>query len=97
MFINTGRGRQVNEMDLVEVLEKNDTITAVLDVTFPEPPLEGHAFYKLKNVILTPHIAGSMSCEVARMGDYMLDEFLRVRNHQPCEYGVTLKMLETMA
>jgi phosphoglycerate dehydrogenase-like enzyme len=58
-FINTGRGAQVVEDDLVKILRENPDMTAILDVTYPEHPENGHPFYSLNNVFLTPHIAGS--------------------------------------
>ena len=72
-FINTARGRIVNETDLVAKLREGE-ITAYLDVTDPEPPEEGHPFYSLPNCILTPHMAGSLGREVHRMSDYCLRE-----------------------
>ena len=69
----------------------------MLDVTFPEPPVSGHPFYELPNVVLTPHLAGSHHREVARMGEYMADECERLLTGAPTRWGVTLKMLETMA
>ncbi len=96
-FINTGRGAQVVEADLAEVLLDRPDLTALLDVTEPEPPEKGHAFYTLPNCILTPHIAGSSGKEVNRMAEYMADEYLRFTGNEPCRYEVTLKMLETMA
>ena len=96
-FLNTGRGAQVVEADLAKVLICRPDLTAVLDVTWPEPPVEGHPFYQLPNCILSPHIAGSSGNEVHRMAEYMVDEFLRYTNGQPCQYEVSLKMLETMA
>lgn len=96
-FINTGRGAQVVEKDLADVLESRPDLTALLDVTHPEPPEEGHAFYALPNCILTPHIAGSSGNEVHRMAEYMAEEYLRFAANEPCRYEVTLKMLETMA
>lgn len=96
-FINTGRGAQLIEKDLVRALREEPTRTAVLDVTHPEPPEYGHDFYELDNVILTPHIAGSMSEEVARMGLYMLEEYIAFADNKPTRYEVTEKMLETMA
>jgi phosphoglycerate dehydrogenase-like enzyme len=72
-FINTARGQLVDEDALVERLSIGD-VTAFLDVTYPEPPEEGHPFYTLPNCILTPHIAGSVGREVHRMGDYCLRE-----------------------
>ena len=97
VFINTGRGAQVVEDDLVRVLTERPDLYALLDVTFPEPPVDGHPFYTLPNCILTPHIAGSAGDEVARMGDYMLSECASYISGEPTKYEVTEKMLETMA
>ncbi len=96
-FINTGRGAQVVEADLVRALKEEPERTAVLDVTMPEPPVEGHEFYSLPNVVLTPHLAGSFNNEVARMGKYMCDEFTAHVKNEPTKYEVSAKMLETMA
>ncbi|MEG1886904.1 MAG: hydroxyacid dehydrogenase [Oscillospiraceae bacterium] len=96
-FINTGRGRQVVESDLCHALAERPDLTALLDVTDPEPSATGHPFYALPNVVLTPHIAGSSGQEVGRMAEYMLEEFLKHKSGQPTSYEVTLKMLETMA
>ncbi len=96
-FINTGRGAQVDEDALIEVLEKNATITAVLDVTEPEPPVEGSKLYTLSNVVLTPHIAGSSGKEVERMAEYMMEESKRYLNGEKLLYEVTKEMLNKMA
>ena len=97
VFLNTGRGAQVVEEDLVRYLKENPNATAVLDVTYPEPPLSDSPFYTLPNVVLTPHIAGSNGNEVGRMATYMLEEFRRTRDGEPTRYGVSLEMLKTMA
>ncbi len=96
-FINTGRGAQVVEADLVRVLEERPDVTAILDVTFPEPPAEGHAFYSLPNCFLTPHIAGSLVNETHRMAEYIIEEYKRYLGGATCLYEVSFKMLETMA
>lgn len=96
-FINTGRGAQVVEADLIKVLKERPDITALLDVTSPEPPESDSEFYTLPNCILTPHIAGSAGNEVRRMGEYMKTEYANYASGKPCQYEVTLKMLETMA
>lgn len=96
-FINTGRGAQVVEADLVQALTEEPDRTALLDVTEPEPVQPGHPFFEMDNVFLSPHIAGSMNDENARMGAYMAEEFVRYTNDQPLRYEVTEKMLETMA
>lgn len=96
-FINTGRGAQVKEAELISVLKSRPDLTAILDVTDPEPPLEDSGFYSLDNCILTPHIAGSSGFEVHRMSEYMKEEFLNFISDRKTKYEVTLSMLETMA
>ncbi len=97
VFINTGRGAQVVEDDLVRILREREDLTALLDVTYPEPPVDQHPFYTLPNCLLTPHIAGSAGDEVARMGEYMLAECRAYMCGEVCKYEITEKMLETMA
>ncbi len=97
VFLNTGRGAQVNEADLTRALNEDKSRIAVLDVTHPEPPEENHPFYTMDNVILTPHFAGSSGNEVERMAIFMIDEFERVKNGVAPLYEVTIEMLERMA
>ncbi len=96
-FINTGRGAQVVERDLIAVLKARADLTAILDVTDPEPPAAKSEFYTLPNCILTPHIAGSIGNEVRRMGEFMREEARAFSQNSPCRYEVTLEMLKTMA
>ena len=96
-FLNTGRGAQVVEDDLIAVLKARNDLVAILDVTDPEPPLAGSELYALDNCILTPHIAGSIGNEVKRMAQYMYEEHERFVNGEPCRWEVTLEMLKTMA
>ncbi len=96
-FINTGRGAQVDEDALADVLAANKGITALLDVTDPEPPMTDSPLNKLENVFLTPHIAGSSGNEVCRMAAYMADNCKKMLNGEPSCDEVTLKMLEGMA
>ena len=96
-FINTGRGAQVVEADLIAALKAEPGRTALLDVTDPEPPAADSEWRTLDNVILTSHIAGSMNQELGRMSEYILDELKRYEQGKPLRYEVSLKMLETMA
>ena len=96
-FINTGRGAQIVEDDLVRALTEVPTRVALLDVTDPEPPRADSPFFSMENIILTSHIAGSQQDEFYRMSEYMRDEAYAFEQGQPTRYGVTLKMLETMA
>ncbi len=97
VLINTGRGQQINENDMISALKNNPDYIAVLDVTYPEPPKEDSELYLLPNVFLTPHIAGSTGKEVQRMGEYMYDDFLRYLAGEETKYEVTMDMLSTMA
>jgi phosphoglycerate dehydrogenase-like enzyme len=96
-FINTARGAQVVEKELARALREVKTRTAVLDVTVDEPVSLFSPLRYQKNIILTPHIAGSSGNEFFRMADYLIEDFLRFSRGEPCRYEVTLKMLETMA
>ena len=95
VFINTGRGRQVHEKDLIEVLQKRPDLTAILDVTYPEPPEEDSPLYKLPNVWLSPHLAGSQNDEFRRMADYAMEDFRNYAAGNPLRYQVTESMLLT--
>lgn len=96
-FINTARGAVVNEPDLIEVLTERPDIQAILDVTYPEPPPPDSPLYKLPNVFLTPHIAGSMGHECRRMGQCMAEEFERFLAGHPLRYAVTREQAARMA
>ena len=74
-FINTARGAIVNEGGLIEVFTRRTDLTALLYVTWPEPPVKGSPLYSLPNVVLTPHIAGSQENECRRRGQLMIDEY----------------------
>ena len=95
VFINTGRGRQINEAELCEVLQARPDLTALLDVTYPEPPTEDSLLYKLPNVFLTPHIAGSLNDEWGRMADYVIEEFKRYLAGEKFQHEVSESMLIT--
>lgn len=96
-FINSGRGRQVNETDLLRALKEKSGRTAVLDVTYPEPPEERNALYALENVFLSPHIDGSTGNETVRLADEMIEAFCRVKEKKHSDSEVFADMLKTMA
>ncbi|MDM5340371.1 hydroxyacid dehydrogenase [Fictibacillus enclensis] len=96
-FINTARGAIVREDEMIEVLMHREDITAVLDVTYPEPPLPASPLFTLPNVVLTPHIAGSKGSECARMGQSMLDEYQRYLKNEPLNCEVLEKDMGIMA
>lgn len=96
-FINSSRGAVIEEESMIEVLRKRQDLTAILDVTNPEPPEDGSPLYSLPNVFLTPHIAGSMENECRRMGQFAIDECKKWLAGEPMTYRIDKKTFERMA
>jgi phosphoglycerate dehydrogenase-like enzyme len=96
-LINTSRGAVVREAEMVEVLEERPDLWAVLDVTHPEPPEPDSRLYDLPNVVLTPHIAGSLGGECRRMGCLVVDELRRYVAGEPLEYEITRERAALLA
>ena len=96
-FINTGRGAQVDEEGMIDVLEQRPDLTALLDVQHPEPPAAGSRLFAQPNVYMTSHIAGSTNDEVQRMADFMLADFQRWLRNEPLLYAVDPELLKGRA
>lgn len=96
-FINTARGAVVNETGLIKALQERPDLTAALDVTYPEPPAASSPLYAMDNVLLTPHIAGSVDDECRRMVHYMIEEYDRLIAGQPLKWRVTREKAVAMA
>ncbi|MBX5155540.1 MULTISPECIES: hydroxyacid dehydrogenase [unclassified Rhizobium] len=95
-LINTARGILVDEVALLSQL-KTGRIDAVIDVTDPEIPDPGSVFYDLPNVFLTPHIAGAIGLERARLGEMAVDEVERFMIGRPLLYQIHQANLENIA
>jgi phosphoglycerate dehydrogenase-like enzyme len=95
-FINTGRAQTVHQIEMAEVLERRPDLTALLDV-YHFPEMEGERLHQLSNVHFSTHIAGSISDEQQRMGDWMIEEFVNWNNRNKPRFQVNLEMLATMA
>ena len=95
-LINTARGILIDEAALLSVL-KSGRIDAVIDVTDPEIPEPDSAFYDLPNVFLTPHIAGAVGLERARLGEMAADEVERFVAGRPLLYQIRRENLENIA
>ncbi len=96
-FINTARGAIVREQEMIDVLRQRPDLFAVLDVTYPEPPAAASPLYTLPNVVLTPHLAGSLGGECRRMGRAMVDELRRYLAGEPLRWAVTRAQAAHMA
>jgi phosphoglycerate dehydrogenase-like enzyme len=95
-FINTGRGAQVVEADLISVLKARPDVTALLDVTMPEPPPAGSDWWTLPNVVISPHVGGTVGDECPRLADLALAEFERWHRGEPLQQQVTAEVFATM-
>ena len=61
---------------------------AVLDVTTPWTLPPGHPFYDDPNVLLTPHLAGSLGVELTRLAAAAADEVERIADGRPPAHPV---------
>ncbi len=75
IFVNMGRGPSVVTDDLMAALKSKEGKPrfAALDVTDPEPLPEGHPLWDLDNIVITPHISGSMDDYM----DHVLEVFMK--------------------
>ncbi len=96
-FINSARGAVVDEAALVATLRARPDVVALLDVTDPEPPVEGSPLYTLPNVVLSPHIAGSMGDECRRMGDLAVEQCRQHLAGKIPQWRISREMSETLA
>ncbi len=93
-FINTSRGAIVREDHLIAVARRRPDLQFILDVTDPEPPAPGSPLYALPNVVLTPHLAGSLGQECHRMGQMVADDFRRYLAGEPMLHEITAAMAQ---
>lgn len=82
-FVNTARGALVDEPALVQALRERPDLTAVLDVTDPEPAPADSPLRALPNVVLTPHLAGARHREIELLGRLACDELARWIQGEP--------------
>jgi phosphoglycerate dehydrogenase-like enzyme len=96
-FLNTARGRVIAEEEMIAVLKMRPDIFALLDVTQNEEPAEHSPLYTLDNVVLTPHIAGSLGRECHRMGKLMTEELDRYLAREPLRYAIDEERFRRLA
>lgn len=94
--INTARGSLIDP-DALTLEVASGRLSAVLDVTEPEPLPQDSPLLRLPNVFLTPHQAGSMGTELQRMVELMLEEVHRFAAGEPPLHPITQDQLEILA
>ncbi len=94
--INTARGALLDHDALLAEVSTG-RLSAVLDVSDPEPLPDDHPLWALPNVFVTPHLAGSLGTELPRMIDHAVDEIDRWRTGRPARNAVTKEMLDRLA
>lgn len=70
-FINTARGVLVDEIALIDALDRGKLAGAAMDVACTEPIPSSSPLLDAKNLVLTPHISGS-SAEVKDEGTILV-------------------------
>ncbi|GAA4199186.1 hydroxyacid dehydrogenase [Streptosporangium oxazolinicum] len=95
-LINTARGSLVDQEALVAELVTG-RLSAVLDVTEPEVTPADSVLWDLPNVILTPHVAGALGNELARLGACAVDEVLLALEGRPLRHPVDPDLLAITA
>ncbi|MCX7558383.1 hypothetical protein OS190_02310 [Sulfitobacter sp. F26204] len=78
LLINVSRGPVTDEGAVIEALAAGHLGGAAIDVFSVQPLPSDHAFFKLPNVILTPHMAGITEESMLRLGQGVVSETKRI-------------------
>ena len=92
VLINVGRGPVVQEAALVRALSEQRIKGAALDVFDTEPLPAGHPFYKLENVLLSPHCADHTPDWLDQAMRFFLAQFERFRKGEPLKNVVDKRL-----
>jgi len=96
VFINTARGAIIDQNALIEEVKK-ERIFACLDVTYPEPPEKNSPLYNLKNLIISPHIAGCVHSGLKELGKFSVEEIGRFIKGEKLENEIKLEKIDITA
>jgi phosphoglycerate dehydrogenase-like enzyme len=83
VLINVGRGPVIDERAMIQALTEHTIKGAALDVFDEEPLPKGHAFYKLENVLLSPHCADHTPDWLDNAMRFFIAQFERFRRGEP--------------
>lgn len=77
-LINASRGPVIDEAALIRLLQEGHFAAAGLDVFDPEPPMPDNPLLKMKNVVVTPHIASSTDLGIRAMMHGVADQVIQL-------------------
>ena len=83
VIMNVGRGPVIDEGAMIKALSENKIKGAALDVFDEEPLPKGHPFYKLENVLLSPHCADHTPDWLDNAMRFFITQFGRFRRGEP--------------
>ena len=89
VLINVGRGRHLNEIDLLNALEMHQIKAAYLDVFTEEPLNETHPFWTNNKVFITPHVASLTNVNSAI--HQIIDNYVKFKQGEKLNHEVDLK------
>jgi phosphoglycerate dehydrogenase-like enzyme len=92
VVINIGRGPVIDEDAMLKALTAGRIKGAGLDVFTHEPLPEGHPFYRLENVLLSPHCADHTADWLEQAMRFFLENFERFRKGEPLRNVVNKKL-----
>ncbi len=95
-LVNTARGVLVDH-DALTAEVASGRLTAVLDVTDPEPLPPEHPLLHLPGCVVTPHLAGSQGTELSRMAELAIEEVRRYAAGEPALHPVVASDLGRIA
>lgn len=95
-LVNTARGALVDHEALLAEL-RIGRLSAILDVTDPEPLPADSPLYDLPNAFITPHLAGSQGNEVSRLGLAVVEEAELFAAGRELGHALDRAVLEHMA
>ncbi len=94
VYINYGRGQTNNEADLLEALQAKQIGGAIMDVWQTEPLPKDSPFWKLDNILITPHTGGDTALYDSRIAELVARNIQSMKTEQiaPTENVVDLDL-----
>jgi len=83
VIINVGRGPVIDEHAMIKALSEHKIKGAALDVFDEEPLPKGHPFYRLENVLLSPHCADHTPDWLDNAMRFFIAQFERFHRGEP--------------